>query len=217
MRVIPSVCQALAVAGLLLLPRAAAAQAQPDARALQEQIEQLKKEFGERIAALEAKLAAAPAAVQAATPGGRTPSSGDPGARCADRAGAGRSLEGVQSRHGGDRQLPRRRRTQHRESEPGPEMQEAEASFQAVVDPYARADFFMAFGEEGVELEEGFITLTELPGAASSRRSARCARPSARSTPSTRTRCRGPIGRSSRRTWSAAKKASAMPAFRWRG
>src|SRR4030095_9968188 len=33
-----------------------------------------------------------------------------------------------------------------------------------VVDPYARADFFLAFGEEGVELEEGFATLTELPG-----------------------------------------------------
>jgi hypothetical protein len=30
--------------------------------------------------------------------------------------------------------------------------------------PYARADFFLAFGEEGVELEEGFATLTELPG-----------------------------------------------------
>ena len=29
--------------------------------------------------------------------------------------------------------------------------------FQAVVDPYARADFFISFGEEGVDLEEGFI------------------------------------------------------------
>jgi hypothetical protein len=28
-------------------------------------------------------------------------------------------------------------------------MQESEASFQAVVDPYARADFFLAFGEQG--------------------------------------------------------------------
>ena len=33
-----------------------------------------------------------------------------------------------------------------------------------MVDPYARADFFIAFGEEGVELEEGFLTFTELPG-----------------------------------------------------
>ena len=44
------------------------------------------------------------------------------------------------------------------------QMHESEASFQAVVDPYARADFFISFGEEGVELEEGFLTLTTLPG-----------------------------------------------------
>ena len=47
---------------------------------------------------------------------------------------------------------------------PALEMHESEASFQAVVDPYARADFFISFGEEGVGLEEGFLTLTELPG-----------------------------------------------------
>ena len=43
-------------------------------------------------------------------------------------------------------------------------LDEAEVTFQAVVDPYARADFFMAFTPEGVEIEEGFITLTSLPG-----------------------------------------------------
>jgi hypothetical protein len=47
---------------------------------------------------------------------------------------------------------------------PAMQMHESEASFQAVVDPYARADFFLSFGEEGVELEEGFITLPALPG-----------------------------------------------------
>ena len=44
------------------------------------------------------------------------------------------------------------------------DMSEAEATFQAVVDPYARADFFFAFSPEGVEIEEGFLTLTSLPG-----------------------------------------------------
>jgi hypothetical protein len=44
------------------------------------------------------------------------------------------------------------------------EMHESEASFQAIVDPYARADFFISFGQEGVELEEGFITFPALPG-----------------------------------------------------
>jgi hypothetical protein len=44
------------------------------------------------------------------------------------------------------------------------EMHEAEATFQAIVDPYARADFFFALSPEGVEIEEGFLTLTSLPG-----------------------------------------------------
>src|SRR5262249_30005905 len=47
---------------------------------------------------------------------------------------------------------------------PALQMHESEVSYQAIVDPYARADFFMSFGEEGVELEEGYMTLTTLPG-----------------------------------------------------
>jgi hypothetical protein len=43
-------------------------------------------------------------------------------------------------------------------------MNEAEATFQAVVDPYARADFFFSFSPEGVEIEEGFLTFPTLPG-----------------------------------------------------
>ena len=48
--------------------------------------------------------------------------------------------------------------------EPSLEMHEVEASFQAIVDPYARADFFLAFNPEGVEIEEAFITFPTLPG-----------------------------------------------------
>ena len=44
------------------------------------------------------------------------------------------------------------------------ELGESEASLQAIVDPYARADFFFSFSPEGVEVEEGFITFTALPG-----------------------------------------------------
>ena len=53
----------------------------------------------------------------------------------------------------------------HNDIEPTPslELNEAEASFQAVVDPYAKADFFVAYGPEGAELEEGYLTLTSLP------------------------------------------------------
>jgi hypothetical protein len=43
-------------------------------------------------------------------------------------------------------------------------MQESELSFQAVVDPYARADFFVTVGPDEVALEEGFITFPTLPG-----------------------------------------------------
>jgi hypothetical protein len=51
------------------------------------------------------------------------------------------------------------------EIEPTPSLQltEAEVAFQAAVDPYAKADFFIAAGPEGAELEEGFITFTTLP------------------------------------------------------
>src|SRR5215813_10418737 len=46
---------------------------------------------------------------------------------------------------------------------PALQMHESEVGFQAIIDPYARADFFMSFGEEGVNLEEGFLTFTTLP------------------------------------------------------
>jgi hypothetical protein len=47
--------------------------------------------------------------------------------------------------------------------EPSLSMQESELSFQAVVDPYARADFFVTIGPEEVALEEGYITFPTLP------------------------------------------------------
>jgi len=46
---------------------------------------------------------------------------------------------------------------------PGLEMHESEVGLQAILDPYARADFFLSFGEQGVNLEEGYITFTSLP------------------------------------------------------
>jgi hypothetical protein len=42
-------------------------------------------------------------------------------------------------------------------------MHESEIGLQAIIDPYARGDFFVSFGEEGVDLEEGYITFTALP------------------------------------------------------
>jgi hypothetical protein len=53
--------------------------------------------------------------------------------------------------------------TNHTEELPAASLRESEVSFQAVVDPYGRADFFVSLGEEGVEVEEGFATFTSLP------------------------------------------------------
>ena len=46
---------------------------------------------------------------------------------------------------------------------PSLELHEAEVSLQAIVDPYARADFFLVFAPDEVGVEEGFITFTSLP------------------------------------------------------
>jgi hypothetical protein len=43
------------------------------------------------------------------------------------------------------------------------ELHESEIGLQAVIDPYARADAFISFGEEGVNVEEGYLTFTSLP------------------------------------------------------
>ena len=42
-------------------------------------------------------------------------------------------------------------------------MRESEVSFQAVVDPYARADLFISFNNDGVNVEEAFVTFLSLP------------------------------------------------------
>ena len=54
----------------------------------------------------------------------------------------------------------------HNPVQPSPalQMHESELGFQAIIDPYSRGDFFLSFGEEGVNLEEGYITFTALPG-----------------------------------------------------
>ena len=49
-------------------------------------------------------------------------------------------------------------------SSPAIEMHESELGVQAIIDPYARGDFFLSFGEEGVNLEEGYVTFTALRG-----------------------------------------------------
>jgi len=53
----------------------------------------------------------------------------------------------------------------HNDVAPIPSLQlhESELGVQAIIDPYARADVFFSFGEEGVNVEEGYVTFTSLP------------------------------------------------------
>jgi hypothetical protein len=147
---------------------------------LREELQTLQQTYGERLASLEARLAAlegraapAPAAPQmpppapgapaeVAVPAGAAGAGGPTGALPVygdvtaskvfnpDIAVIG-NMGGVAGRNDVD-------------PSPALAFQEAEATFQAVVDPYARADFFFGFSPEGVEIEEGFVTFPALPG-----------------------------------------------------
>ena len=160
MRVPSSACLAMVIVGMLLSPQRAAAQAQPDAKALQEQIDQLKKDFGERIAALEAKLADAQAVpAQAHVPAPTAPTAPPADIITQPQAAAISNAKvfnpdmsvignfvGIAGKNPNNDQ-------------PTFGLSEVEAAFQAVVDPYARADFFLSASPEGLEVEEGFVTL----------------------------------------------------------
>ena len=189
-----SACAWVAAAGLLV-GSASSASAQ-EAAAVRQEIDQLRRDFetlkqqyGDRLTALESKLAAvegaAPAAAQppattpaAAQPPATQPPATPPAAEVpSGAAGAGGptgALPVYGSTVGGAKVFNPDiavigdflGAAGHNAVNPQPafEMHESEASFQAVVDPYARADFFLSFGETGVELEEGYATLTALPG-----------------------------------------------------
>jgi hypothetical protein len=165
---------------LLTFPEAAAAQSGADSemerrvRALEAQVQALTAE----ITALKAASAATPAPMPspstaptpetpsalaaAPTGGGEQPAGALPeygGARSKalnpDIGMIGNFLGAVGSSGGGSSSIA---------PIPAMTLQESEASFQAIVDPYARADFFLAIGEEGIEVEEGYITFPTIPG-----------------------------------------------------
>ncbi|MFA5976285.1 MAG: hypothetical protein WC859_09015 [Elusimicrobiota bacterium] len=50
------------------------------------------------------------------------------------------------------------------DAEPALQLKETEIAFQAIVDPWARGDFFLSFDSDGnAELEEGYVTWFHLP------------------------------------------------------
>ena len=158
---------------------------------LKQQFQSLQKEYGDRLTALETKLSAidarsaasassganpgaapAPSPSEAQTPAASQTAQVPPGAEGAGGPsgalpvyGAGASASKVFNPDMaviGDFLGAGGRNTVN--PSPAMEMHESEASFQAVVDPYARADFFLSFGEEGVNLEEGYLTFPAIPG-----------------------------------------------------
>ena len=191
MRAMRAIRSALAAAAFVLVALPATAQETP--QALKQEIDQLRRDFealkqqyGERLTALESKLESAegtppavPAAPEtpapptaAAAPAGSPTAQVPPGAEGAGGPSGSLPVYGAGSAGSkifnpdiaviGD--FLGAAGSNPVNPSPSLAMHESEASFQAVVDPYARADFFVAFGEEGVELEEGFLTFTSLPG-----------------------------------------------------
>lgn len=141
-----------------------APQAREEIEKLRKELEALRQQYEARLAALEQRLTqlgaapAAPAGVpeptpppeQTPAPAPVQPSAGSSKVFNPDIAAIG-TFVGVAG-------------TNPISGQPSLEMSEVEATFQAIVDPFGRADFFLSAGPEGVELEEGYITFTALPG-----------------------------------------------------
>ncbi len=147
----------------LLLAQSPQVQDAAAARALRAEIDQLREEFQARIAALEARLVslgggpAAPAIPPLPQP---DPAVVAPPTNTAPLAGSkifNPDIAVIGNFIGAVGQNDLR-------PEPVFGLPESEMSLQAVVDPYARADFFFAFGEEGVGVEEGYLSFPTLPG-----------------------------------------------------
>jgi len=119
-----------------------------EVRRLEAEIAALKQDFAARLAALEARLdvVSLPPPVPATAAASMGSKVFNP-----DIAVVGNFLGAAGSNNSPD-------------APPSLQMSEAEASFQASVDPYARADFFLTFGPDEVGIEEGFITFPTVPG-----------------------------------------------------
>ena len=147
-----------------------------DAQALRTAIDDLKKDFEQRLSALETRLAAVEAASKQSTTApaasSAAPQATSPALAVSPESATGASVSNAKvfnpdmaviGNFLGAVGHPNTDPTNTIRALPLLEMHESEASFQAVVDPYARADFFVSFGEQGVTLEEGYITFTSLP------------------------------------------------------
>lgn len=117
----------------------------------------MRAEYEERLAALEAKLAALEnASAQPLAPAAPAPppaSAGGP-AQASNFFNPAMAVIGNFLVFAGHNDA---------EDSPAANLEESEVGLQAIIDPYARADFFISFGDEGAEVEEGVVTFTALP------------------------------------------------------
>ncbi len=133
--------------------------------ALRREIESLRQSYEDRLAALEVRLSELEAGAAAPAPPAQVAAAP---ARTSNYFNPSVSMVGNFVVAGGD-ELPAGEPPEGEEGEeaeaglPAAELSESELALQAVIDPYARADFFLSFGEEGVEVEEGYATFTSLP------------------------------------------------------
>jgi hypothetical protein len=155
------------------------------AQAIRSEIDQLKQDFNARLTALETRLAAleaaqpaAAGAPSAAAPGAPGGAGNQPTAEVPSGAAGGGGPSGALPVYGNASASTKVFNPDaavignfvgaggKNAVNPLPAMSlpESELSMQAVVDPYARADFFFSFGEEGVAVEEGYLTFPALPG-----------------------------------------------------
>jgi hypothetical protein len=160
----------LAVSGALALPPAVwAAELSPpvgtpaggdEVGELRRELDALRQEYAGRMAAIESRLAALEgggAAAPAPEPSPAPVPGPPPQAASASSKVFNPDIAAIGNFVGAAGQSPGG-------GEPSLNMQEAELSFQAVVDPYARADFFVTLSPDAVALEEGYITFPTLPG-----------------------------------------------------
>jgi len=155
-----------------------------DVERLRQELEAMKRDYADRIAALEGRLAAlklvTPTAPGPAPEAPMTSPSPQPQAQAAVPAGAeGGGPSGFLPVYGGGGAGASKVFNPDISAigdfigvagkspgggEPSLALHEAEVGLQAVVDPYARADFFLTWSPDSVNVEEGYITFPTLPG-----------------------------------------------------
>lgn len=131
-------------------------EAQEEVARLKQELDAMRAQYDARLTALEQQLAAI-AASAAATPAPPAPSPSAPSAPAGSSKVFNPDIAVIGNFLGAAGKNPN-------STQPTFGLNEVEASFQAIVDPYARADFFLSAGPEGLEVEEGFATFSTLPG-----------------------------------------------------